>query len=162
MQCQQDPQTRLIVRQTRTSSFGLRPAPRRVWCVSVFLTLSYLWCSCCVSHLAAAEAIRASCQAAARHALSNHIRSVERAVAAELRTNYPLKRRERSVGQYAGPISKRTICRSDTRKPSGSRRTCPERPPMIHRASRRRGTTDELLCKPPGGRRASAIHRAIC
>jgi len=56
MRCQQDPQTCLIVRPTRTSSFGLRPAPRRVWCVSVFLTLSYPCGSHRVSCLAVAEA----------------------------------------------------------------------------------------------------------
>jgi len=56
MQCQQDPQTRLIVGPTRTSSFELRPAPRRVWCVSVFLTLSYPYGSHRVSCLVVTEA----------------------------------------------------------------------------------------------------------
>jgi len=80
---------------------------------------------------------------------------------ARLDPNHTPKCRERAVGQDAGPVSKRTIRRSDTRKPSGSRRACAERPPTIRRASRRRGTTDEPSRKPPGSRRASAVHRAI-
>ena len=68
---------------------------------------------------------------------------------------------EQAVWQYAGPVSNRTICRSDMRKLSGSRLVCAEQPPMICRASRRRRTTDEPLCKPPCSRRASAVHRVI-
>jgi len=75
---------------------------------------------------------------------------------ASLDPNHPPKRRERAVRQYAGPVSKRTIYRSDTRKPSGSHRAYAEQPPTICRASRRRGTTDKPSCKPLGGRRASA------
>ena len=56
MRCQQDPQTHLIVRLTRTSSFRLRPAPRRIWGVSIFLTLSYPCGSRRVSCSAVAEA----------------------------------------------------------------------------------------------------------
>ena len=81
----------LIVRPTRTSSFGLGPTPRRVWCVSVFLILP-------VKQLS---------------------REQPGKTPGPSRPIHPLKRRELAVGQDAGPVSNRILRRSAASEPSG-------------------------------------------
>ena len=68
---------------------------------------------------------------------------------------------KRVVGQYARPVSNRTICQSNTCKLSGSHKACTERPPTIRRESHCRRTADKLSRKPPGSCWASTVYRAI-
>ena len=93
-----------------------------------------------------AEAIRGSGRASRRarldpnHGLKRYTQAAWQA--AGLASNHPPKRRERAVGQYAGPVSIRTIHRSDTSEPAG-----PSRAEAI-RASRQASRRARLEAEP--------------
>ena len=100
-----------------------------------------------------AEAIRASRRPAAGPVSNrNEIRKPPGTPPGLCRTN----RRERAVGQYAGPVSIRTIRRGDLRKPSGSRRASVEPSAEATRASRR-AAAGHASNHPPKRRYAEAI-----